>query len=257
MDSNNNFTGGEQPQYNNQYPQQDMSQNYQYSQQNMSQNYQYPQQDMSQNYQYSQQYMNQNSQYQQNMQVNQYQQNTYQNMVPNRPAEISQNVKYNQYGMRWFLFMAWGYLIYSVINNISSAFQMFKLADAYSNYNYNDLNDLCPLLVIEGLFLLALAVFSFYARKLLMNFSVKAPNAVTACIAGPLVAIIIFILGAVSISELEFDEVMSLIGSLLSSSDSWVVWIYLILYGILIYGNIVYFKKRKNIFNNTQQIKLF
>ena len=28
--------------------------------------------------------------------------------------------------------------MYTTANNISSAFQMFKLADAYSNYNYNN-----------------------------------------------------------------------------------------------------------------------
>lgn len=248
MDSNNNFTDNNQPQYNNQYYQQDMNQNYQY-QQNTYQNNGYQAQPNA--------YQNNGYQAQSNAyQNNGYQAQGYQQMAPKRPVEISQDVKYNQYGMRWFLFMVWGYLIYGVINNISSALQMFKLADLYSEYSYGGLDELSPMILIEGVLLLVIAVYCFYTRKLLMKFSVKAPKAVVICVACPLASVIIFILGACITSDLELEEIVEVIGSLMASGESWGVWLYIILYGVIIYGNVVYFKNRKHLFNNQEQIKL-
>ncbi len=252
----NNFTGNEQPQYNNQFPQQDMSQNM--YQQNAYQDNTYQDNGYQQNTYQQNIYQNNGYQAQQNTYAtNGYNQQPYQNVAPKKPVVLSQDVRYDQYGMRWFLFLVWGYLIYMIYSCISGALQMFELADAYSEISYGDLDKLSPLIVIEGLLLLVLAVYSFYTRKLLMNFSVKAPNAVTICIASPIGLTLILILGAIIVSDLKFEEVMELVGSLLASSESWVVWLYLIIYGILIYGNIVYFKNRKHLFNNQAQIKLF
>lgn len=215
--NNNNYNGYGQQQYNNQYAQQDMNQNYQY---------------------------------QQNMQANPYQANAYQ-QAPKPQLNISQDIKFNQYGMRWFLFMLWGYLVYGIINNISTAITMFKASDA------TGIDEMKTLTIIAGLLYVGVAVLCYYTRKLMINFSVQAPKFIVASAAAPLAVIVVLIIGLCSALEAELDEVIELLGYLLTSGESWTVWVYIIIYAAFIYGNYVYFNNRRHIFNNTQKINLF
>ena len=115
---------------------------------------------------------------------------------------IYQNVTFNQYGMRWFLFMVWGYLIYSMINSISSALTMFKVSDGQG------IDKMETLSIVTGILYLGIAVLSFYTRKLMLYFSVKTPKYVVMCAAAPLVVTIFMIIGMCVAMDAELKDVI-------------------------------------------------
>ncbi|MBE5945272.1 MAG: zinc-ribbon domain-containing protein [Lachnospiraceae bacterium] len=196
-----------------------------------------------QSMQYQQPQYNTNNQQQYNP-INQPQ---YQTATPvfKNPVE-KYHITYMQDGMKWYLFLIWGYLIFEAISMLTNCFSMFKMASQFKDIRNMEEAELMSILcTITGILMIALGIYDIYTRHLLIEFKAKALTAVKIVFIAPIIWIAIFYFIIASILEVSMGQFFEL---MLQQESGGVLAISVVVYLAVAIGSIVYLGNRKNMF---------
>ena len=96
---------------------------------------------------------------------------------PGQSKDKNNVVTHNQYGMRWYLFMVWGVLIYYPISLGIAIIDNFKLLDTYKDmmtrYGTSYYSVMFAFVIITIIFECVLVYLTLKARAGLLNFKAK------------------------------------------------------------------------------------
>ncbi len=181
----------------------------------------------------------------------------------NNPGQIRDKnnvVTHNQYGMRWYLFIVWGFLIYYFITTVISGIKYIMQVDAYFDmakrwdsayYKY-----LFAVMLITAICEFVLAYMIFRARAGLLAFKKRSIKDLYTCLIFPGVYTVLFLVGIILMAASEDKgSGISMVTTLFSSEyifkyGGWKYYLYAVAYIGIVLGNIKYFNNRKHLFVN-------
>ncbi len=179
---------------------------------------------------------------------------------PGESKEKNNVVNHNQYGMRWYLFMVWGVLIYypislvsSVIKNIMTLDTYKDMMDRYDASYYTVMFAFMLMTIILEFVLLYLAIKS---RTELLEFKESGVKKLKVTLLAPGIYVLIILVIYLLIMENEQSGTIGeFFGILLNPKyffkyGVWKIYAYIAAYVAFIVGNIKYFNNRKHYFVN-------
>lgn len=185
---------------------------------------------------------------------------TNSNNLPQEEPQQINIVTHNQKGMRWYLFMVWGLMIFyfvviasSVLNNISQLGSYYKFMTNWGGVYYTYM---FAVVVITVICECILAFLTLRSRNDLLNFKSRGIKGLFICLIVPIIFVFILFIGtALMIESEEAGAGMEMIAAIFSAKyiftyGGWKVYLYIGAYIGFIVGNAKYFKNRKHLFVN-------
>lgn len=154
-------------------------------------------------------------------------------------------ITHTQKGMKWYLFLIWGFLIYMVISSLICGIDMFKSAASVSEDTPDKTKIVVRIYNIFGALMIVYSLYVIYTRKLLVEFKVWALYAINVTFFTPVIILVAFFLTFSWVYEFKMLDLLKYMIML----DEGVLMIdILILYLTLSICSIVYLRKRKHMF---------
>lgn len=154
------------------------------------------------------------------------------------------NITYMQDGMKWYLFLIWGYLIYLVLSSFRNGITMFRYAGKLSNYSDDLAEAMAIWCGISGVLMILYGLYAIRARKLLIEFRARALVAIKIVFLLPLAIIVItYLIVLIKYDVNFFDYFMYMF-----QSDAIILVCILALYLVVAVGSIIYIGNRRNMF---------
>ena len=169
-------------------------------------------------------------------------------------------VTHNQYGMRWYLFMVWGVLIYYPISLVLSVITNFKTLDVYkdmmSRYGTSYYTIMFAFMIITIILECVLVYLTLKARTELLDFKASGVKKLKVSLLAPgIYVVIIFTIYMLVAGKEQGGAIGEFFGVLFNPKyffkyGVWKIYVYIAAYIAFVVGNIKYFNNRKHFFVN-------
>lgn len=179
---------------------------------------------------------------------------------PGQSKDKNNVVTHNQYGMRWYLFMVWGVLIYYPISLGSSVIKNFKTLDAYKDmmtrYGTSYYSVMFAFVIITIILECVLVYLTLKARTELLDFKASGVKRLKVSILVPgIYVVIVFVVYLLVLEKEQGGAIGEFFGVLLNPKyffryGVWKIYAYIAAYIAFVVGNIKYFNNRKHFFVN-------
>lgn len=179
---------------------------------------------------------------------------------PGQSKDKNNVVTHNQYGMRWYLFMVWGVLIYYPISLVSSVITNFKTVDTYKDmmgrYGSSYYTIMFAFMIITIIFECALIFLTIKTRNELLDFKASGVKNLKTCLLAPgIYVVIVFVIYLLVVEKEQSGAIGEFFGVLFNPKyffkyGVWKIYAYIAAYIAFVVGNIKYFNNRSRFFVN-------
>lgn len=179
---------------------------------------------------------------------------------PGQSKDKNNVVTHNQYGMRWYLFMVWGVLIYYPISIALSVITNFKTLGIYKDMMSRWGGSYHTIMFVFALVTIIFGCVLFYlvlkARTELLDFKASGVKNLKVCMIAPGIYVIIVLAIYLLVAEKEqFGAIGEFFRVLFDPKyffayGVWKIYAYIAAYIVFVVGNIKYFNNRKHFFVN-------
>ncbi len=177
---------------------------------------------------------------------------------PGQSKDKNNVVTHNQYGMRWYLFMVWGVLIYYSISIALSVITNCKTLGVYkdmmSRWGGSYYTIMFVFVLVTIIFECVLFYLVLKTRIELLDFKASGVKKLKVCMIAPGIYVIIVFAIYLLVAEMEqFGAIGEFLRVLFDPKyffryGVWKIYAYIAVYIGFVVGNIKYFNNRKNIF---------
>ena len=169
-------------------------------------------------------------------------------------------VTHNQYGMRWYLFLVWGFMIYYFVSIAVGAVNHFLQLETYVNmmkkWHNSYYTFMFVLLLVTVIFEVILAIIILRARKGLLELKKRGIKDLYISLITPAVYYVVCIVGCFVIAAFKApEEIGDFFETIFSANfiityGGWKYFLIIAAYIVFVVGNVKYFNNRKQMFIN-------
>ncbi len=177
---------------------------------------------------------------------------------PGQSEDKNNVVTHNQYGMRWYLFMVWGVLIYYPISIALSVITNCKTLGVYKDMMSRWGGSYYTIMFVFALVTIILECVLFYlvlkTRTELLDLKASGVKKLKVSLLAPgIYVVIVFVIYLLVAEKEQGGAIGEFFGVLLNPKyfftyGVWKIYVYIAVYIAFVVGNIKYFNNRNNVF---------